>query len=418
MNKKKRSKLLRNSSVFIIILLFIGASIIPASAGIISKNNIVFFKRQIFTASDVDQNYFNLQMRIIMLKAHFPSLVACIIKNNTVVWNRGYGIYNRFVLKPPDNTTIYMMGSISKCITATAFMHLYEQGKFNLSDNVSKFLPFDLKNPKYEDINITMDMMLSHRSSIYDHTFYPKNPIKFLIELLQIPNATRDIYPLMYELLDPDGSVYCDELWMDYPPGAETNYSNLAYGILGYVFKKIANETIEEYCKEHIFEPLGMKDTSFHVWNHKRWRMAVEYRNFLIRYRRYDFLYMATAGGIRSTIDDLSKFLIMHMNNGEYNGIRILENSTIEEMHKLRDPDSYYYSMQFGLGWMHWNDGVRDLQGHMGDTFGMHARMQYNETSDTGVIFFFNNFKIRNPTTFLSCHSKIIDLLFEKADNL
>ena len=112
---------------------------------------------------------------------HIPSLSACIIKNDTIVWSKAFGWSDIYNLKKAKSDTIYRVASITKTFTATALMQLYEQGLFDLDDNVSEYLPFDLKNPKYPECNITFRMLLAHQSSYccinVESLFAPLEPV-------------------------------------------------------------------------------------------------------------------------------------------------------------------------------------------------------------------------------------------------
>ena len=104
-----------------------------------------------------------------MNKKHVAGLAACIIKSNRIVWSKGYGWANieKKIPFTPHNT-IFQIASVSKTITATAIMQLYEKHKFKLDDDINKYLPFRVRNPKYPDRPITFKHLLTHTSSIHD----------------------------------------------------------------------------------------------------------------------------------------------------------------------------------------------------------------------------------------------------------
>jgi len=415
-------------SVSIVILLIVGTSITPV-AGAILNNKTLLSERQVGFNDDFDQKILSL-----MKQAHMPSLSTGIIKNNSMVWYRGYGHYNVLTRKRPSPDTIYMIGSISKSITATALMQLYEQGNFDLDDDVSDYLPFTLRNPKYLDTHITFRMLLAHQSSLFDHDIGKimnalglSRILRSFITSLFIPNILREPYPFLKELLVPGGSIYTPELWMDYPPGAEANYSNLGYVILGYLVERIANQSIEQYCYDNIFTPLQMKDTRFHPYDLDRRRMAVPYYKRLgrryIRLPHYDFLFAAPAGGVRTTVEDLSHFLIAHMDGGMYNDVCLLNKSTIDLMHTLQYPNSSYSignnspGLRFGLGWYFVTDKNNETYGgHQGGTFGGTAWMMVRLSDNNGIIYFFNRTELDNSEkeAFIS----IIQALKEKLDEV
>ena len=101
-----------------------------------------------------------------------PGFSAAVVAGSSLVWSAGYGLadVHRETVMTPD--TIQNIGSISKTITATAVMQLFETGQFGLDDDVSEYLPFQVRNPRYPDAPITFRQLLAHRSSIKDGPAY------------------------------------------------------------------------------------------------------------------------------------------------------------------------------------------------------------------------------------------------------
>jgi len=102
----------------------------------------------------------------IMQFGRIPAVSAAIIKGNNVTWKKGFGLYDVENEKEANKDTIYLVASISKTVTATAIMQLYEKGCFKLDDDVNKYLPFILRNPEYPNKPITFRTLLAHRSSL------------------------------------------------------------------------------------------------------------------------------------------------------------------------------------------------------------------------------------------------------------
>ena len=215
-------------------------------------------------ADDFDSRIENL-----MRHGHMPSLVTCIVKNNTLVWAKGYGYADRSILHKRKATpdTVYPIASITKSITATAIMQLNETGLIGLDDNVSEYLTFDLKNPKYPDVNITFRMLLAHQSSLADTT------VRFLMifTILKIPHDRLNEYFL------PGKSLYSPRVWNDYAPGEDVCYSTMGTEILGCLVEQITHQSFEDYCQEHIFEPLKMRNTSFYFSDFDKDKLACLY---------------------------------------------------------------------------------------------------------------------------------------------
>ena len=396
----------------VILFIFINFTSVPAKS--IFENYTIKNSQN----KDLDLNLFNLKIRALMKFAHIKSLSACVIKNNTMVWSKGYGFSNRLLLQTPTIDTNYMIGSISKVITATALMQLYENDSYNfeLDDNVSKYLPFDFKNPNFKRVNITFRMLLAHQSSLHDHD--SMKATRFLF--------SKNNFSYLEELLFPDGENYLEDCWAEYPPGAEANYSNFAFILLGYLIERISGQTYEDYCQEHIFKPLQMKDTSFVINNINRFNLAVPYvylPGIYIRIPRSDYMFYDPCGGLYTTIEDISHLFIAHLNDGIYKDVHIMNESNIELMHTIQYPESspYMGNARFGLGWMIIVDKNDEpyIMGHAGDLICYHARMFSDMEGNSSVIYFYNSgaYPIFRYMMY-DAHTKILNLLFEKAEDL
>ncbi len=343
----------------------------------------------------------------LMKIANIPSLSAAIVKNNEVVWARGFGIYDIEKNRKADENTIYLIASITKPFTATAIMQLYEKGLIDLDEDVNNYLPFDLRNPKYPNKSITFKMLLSHQSSLAE------DPLAFYCYFpgdLEIEGYPE---PWLKEYLLPQGIHYKPQVWADYMPGQEMSYANVGYSLLGYLVELVSKKPFYEYCMENIFMPLKMKNTSFKLLDLNISKIAVPYVNGnpLLHYNILDY----PAGGLRTTVIDLSHFLIANINGGIYNGIKILSKESIEEMHKVQYP-SRKYNFQYGLGFQIWEVGGEKYIGHTGGLYGVATKMVYRESDKVGVIFFMNK-GIENVRDII-VFSLIERLLFWKAGKM
>jgi len=363
--------------VFITILLF--ASIFAQATGQ-SINNEAAPKEKTGMIDDLD---FEQKINQLMKFGHLPSISICLIKNNTVVLSKGYGFSDIRNKKKATDTTIYPVASITKTITATAVMQLCEKGHFDLDDNVSKYLPFDLKNPRYPNVNITFRMLLAHQSSLAD----TGNRYSIYFSHLNYP------YSWLKEYLLPNGKIYSPRIWLKYPPGEDVHYSSINMEVLAYLVERIANQPFDEYCEEHILQPLDMKNTSWHLENFDMndfavpyvWRAGIYFKFPIFEYHCYG------CGGIWTNVLDLSNYLIAYMNDGEYNGARILEEETVKLMETLQYPDSYDGKVRYGLGWYFWNESDGKIYGgHAGTYPGSWASMTMCLSDKTGAIHFEN----------------------------
>lgn len=361
---------------------------------------------------------FERKIEFLMKIGNMPSLVACAINKDRIVWKKAYGKSNIGKNKKATLDTIYMLASISKTITATAIMQLVEKNELDLNTDVSDYVCFKLRNPKYPKKKITLKMLLAHRSSILSNS-----SVRWFLyfSLLGYPHNYFKEYFL------PGGSCYQNNIWAQYEPGKKSSYSSEGIDIAAYVVEKITGKTFENYCNKNIFEQLNMTNTGFHLLDYKIDDLAVPYL-----YSRYGYIALPHydigtpgSGGARSSINDLSRYLLAHMNNGVYNGVRILSNKSVEEMHKEQYPEPLDDNFYFGLGWyILIKDDGKKYGGHDGTLPGFRLVMRMCEEDKTGVIFFYNRyhyFSFREkyrPIGWLEewSRAQVEKLLFEKAD--
>ncbi len=376
----QRTVIIKFFSLFIFISLLITSTV---SASLQSEPTLP----EIFENNDVSSDFlFDLSVRINMITGKIPSVTAGIIQDETLIWDDGYGFYDFQGFKQPNKHTIYQVASVSKTVTATAILQLYEQGLFSLDDDVNEFLPFSLRNPTYPNIPITFRMLLSHHSSLHDH------------DQTTAYEYFEGDYDLSYlsELLDPNGDDYHPEFWGENKPGTGGNYSNIGFTILGYLVELLSGQNLESYCQQHIFQPLQMDNTSFILESLNQDQIACQYLRFGRIYLKIpfvDYTFLDPCGGLLSSVEDLSHFLIAHMNQGAYQGVHILNESTIEEMHRIQYPksDPYFGILRFGLGWLIFEEefGI-NAHGHDGDLGFSHARLRIFNENQSAIIYLFN----------------------------
>ena len=335
-----------------------------------------------------------------MHRSQIVGISAAFIKDSTLVWAKGYGWADLEGGRPAGPDTIYRIASISKTITATALMQLWELDLFRLDSDISSYLGYPVRNPHYPDDKITFHMLLTHTSSILDTGGYAA--------ALSSPNP-----PPLRDLLVPGSEAYSSLTWGDYRPGAQFNYSNFGVGIIGALVEMLSGEHFDRYAINHIFRPLGM-DASYvpadienfqkiavlyETSDNGRFQPACDYypegqrpsrRAYQLPLGNY---YIGPAGAVRSSVLDLAKFMTAHMNAGSYDGVRILGSDTVALMQQI-----HWYGFgleglfrQMGL-LFHITDtlAVRRLIGHAGEACGLVSDMYFNRDENNGVIFIAN----------------------------
>ncbi len=275
-----------------------------------------------------------------MEQHYIPSTTVAVVRNNSIIWAKGYGEQQRLDL-------IYMIGSTTKTFTATAIFQLYERDLIDLDDDVNDYLSFSLRHPNYTDTPITFKMLLQHTSGLSKYTDqYWYGVTAEVLQQLGWENPCEWLpYPYWIEgHLTTNGSLYDPAVWTSHEPGTNRFYSNFGYDVLAYLIDQITGKPIWEYLQENIFDPLGMHSTGYNYTEFDVAQLATPHIYMFEldststgdrAYPHYNTLNYGS-GGLRSNIFDLAKFLLVFLHDGVSNGTRILEEDTLRTMESLQ----------------------------------------------------------------------------------
>jgi len=261
-------------------------------------------------------------------KTHLPGLSIAIVKDGEVAYSRGFGfrdLEHGFRATPE---TLYAIGSVTKSFTALSIMQLVEEGKLSLDEQVSKYVPLDLKSGE-EPVRVWH--LLCHASGIpalaYAEAFI--DSVTGAGEKWLPIASYEDMFTFMREA----------NQWTLTKPGERWFYLNEGYVILGYVIEKLSNMMYEEYVKKKILEPLHMNRTFF-----KKEEVEAD-ANVATPYiitkdgecKKSAYPYGINAdGGLVSNVLDLARYITLYLNRGRYGDGTLLSSEFIEEMEKPR----------------------------------------------------------------------------------
>ena len=340
------------------------------------------------------------------METHFiPGIQISIVKGGNIVWNKHFGYANIDENILVDDKTMFILSSASKTITATALMHLFQQNLFSLDDNVNDHLSFDINHPDFPEIPITIKMLLSHTSGIKDNwNFMPFYDGDSPIDL--------DYYLSQY--FTPGGEFFdINSNFTDYTPGTGFSYSNIGAALVGLLAEEISNQSFNEYCIENIFQPLGMNDAYWFLSEienlnqvaspHQLAEGSTDSLVVLENYGYSDY----PAGQLRTTSNDLAKFLSAFNNDGLYNGIQLLNPETIEIMKTIHYPDAAYDQ---GLIWYYKSLNGSNLFGHSGSDIGSVTEMFLSSSDNIGIVLLSNS---RNHEGMALIESAVFDYATE-----
>ncbi|UCC19912.1 MAG: beta-lactamase family protein [Promethearchaeota archaeon] len=389
---------------------------VVATTGIIAS--VIIFQPQ----DNIDS-----RIRSLMSQGNIPSLAAGIVVNDTLVWSKGYGD------QPDGVDSVYMIGSITKIFTATAIMQLYDNNTLDLDTDIDTYIPFSVRNPNYPSIPITIRDLLTHSSGIskidkplWDHD---ADFINWTNNNLGTNYTAWDPRPTLGDFLNgslnPYGQYYELDTWESFAPGTGWQYSNLAFLLLAYIVEEITNQSYAEYLQENVLSPLGMTNTGFNYTDFIG-RNAIPYEQNdtqLIEGPIYNF-YNIGGGGLRSTVHDLTKFLIAHMNQGSYNNTQILLPQTVVDMQTAEfslsgsDLGGFTFIGQ-GLGWPLYSGNII---GHGGAVPGYLAQISFKTVSNGkyGIVFMLNKGSSFVQDNYLlnTFFPSLIEILFDEAARL
>jgi CubicO group peptidase (beta-lactamase class C family) len=255
-----------------------------------------------------------------MDKLHVPGVVFVLVKDGEIFFAKGYGYSDLEKRKPviPDRT-IFRMGSVSKLFTATAVMQLCERGQLNLNDDVNKYLKHFQLEENYPE-PVTVADLLTHASGL---------------EQRGVGTGARN----ESELVPLREYLASGALRRVMPPGEVIIYSSLGMALAGYLVEQISGVPFAEYIDENIFQPLGMRRSSFKQPPPSRLAsdLAKGYTYKKGSYKPYSTDYLTIippAGDFYTTATDIAHFMIAHLQDGRYGNSRILDEATAQNMHQ------------------------------------------------------------------------------------
>ena len=245
----------------------------------------------------------------------YPGAAVVVGRRGAAVWEKGFGKLSWEKGSAPvvAERTIYDLASLTKVVgTTTAIMVLYDQGKVRLDDPVSIYVP---EFSGGEKDRVTVRMLLEHRSG---------------------PPAGRDLWRIAHSPEEARAAVIATPLGCE--PGRCYEYSDLGADMLGFVVESASGERLDQFLAERVFQPLGMTDTFFRPADSLKTRVAptevAPPRGYPLQGEVHDENAYALGGvaghaGLFSTAADLAVFAQMMLNGGEYNGTRIVADSTV-----------------------------------------------------------------------------------------
>lgn len=444
LNFKAYKQLPREKWTRVIHPLIVSLVVFALTAYIVQANFIAIYEfRSIQIQNRIAQEINGLdtieeKIRFLVDKGDIPSMVIGIVVDDQLVLSEAFG--------ETSIDTTYSCGSITKMFTATAIMKLYEQGLINIDNDASQYLPFEIHHPEYSKA-VTVRDLLTHQSGLSPLTitqeayYLDETLIDWISQkhgwTIQKVTPHPSIAEYLEGLLTPGGQYYSNEVWLSVAPGTEHQYSNTNYLLLATLIEHVTGKPYSEYMQENIFDPLEMNSSGFdytefgesYATGYEREYGLLSKTNLAVpEYKR-----VPGPGGLITTVNDLSRFLIAQLNQEQDGNNRILTSNSIDMMHrKAVDSGGHINKIGYGLGFTHLSHspwqfyghfyGMKGAIGHEGGQLGYSGAFYFvkEEMGGYGFILLTNYSTIEKDvdfTWYFPTYYQINVLLMEEAAN-
>ncbi|ANM30689.1 hypothetical protein ABI59_15570 [Acidobacteria bacterium Mor1] len=363
----------------------------------------------------------SLQLRRLVGESVIPGAAVAIVDADGEIYRDGFGFADTEARRPFTPGTVHIIASISKTFIGVALMKLVDEGKLSLDEPVNSILPFAVDHPRYPQVPITVEHLVTHTATLIDD-FDPEDvgqaDIRLLEELEYADPATAALMdedlayyrlgrPMTLEqslrnFLSTDGAWYTESNFQPWRPGTRYEYSNLGSELAALIVEIRSGLPFDAYTRQQIFEPLGMEHTT---WRYDEVDPAAASRLYrpddwetprnAIEHPRYQYTGYPS-GDLKSTIDDLSRYL-REMIRGSRGDGTILSPEAYDTLFAPRLDPTYFPegrddsplgdSYDVGIFWAVSPQGYRL---HNGGSIGVYSFLYFDPATSSGAVGFCN----------------------------
>jgi CubicO group peptidase (beta-lactamase class C family) len=298
--------------------------------------------------------------------------VVVVVKDGKILYGSGYGFSDVEKRAPVDwQTTLFRPGSISKLFTWTAVMQQVEKGKLDLDTDVNKYLDYPV--PEAFGKPITLRDVMTHTPGYEDYA--------------------KDLIVGDPKMLGTLGAhLKSHQPHRIFPPGSTPAYSNYATAMAGYIVERVSGKPFADYIQENILGPLGMKHATFQqpLPAELEPSMSKGYKVASEKARPFEIVVPAPAGSLSAAGADMARFMIAHLQDGQYEGAQILQPETAKLMH-ARQRGKSPETDGMCLGFYEESRNGHRIIGHGGDTNWFHSDLHLMPDANLGFFVSYNS---------------------------
>ena len=311
-----------------------------------------------------------------------PGMAISVIKDDKVIFAKGYGVRELGKQQPVDERTIFAIGSSSKAFTAASLAMLVDEKKLKWDDKVSQYLPaFQLYDP-YVTREMTVRDLLTHRIGLErgDQLWYAT------------PYSREEVMRRI-RYLPPSSSMR-----------SKFGYQNIMFLAAGEIVPVLTRKSWDDFVEERIFSPLGMNDSGTSIRTLSKSNdvatphVKIDDNMQPVAWRLIDNI--APAGSINSNVVDMAQWVRLQLGKGKYGGKQLISEAAIKEMHtpqtimRIEGPYTFFYPdahfLTYGMGWFLSDFRGKKLVEHGGAIDGMRAIVAMIPEENAGVAILTN----------------------------
>ncbi|MFA6770375.1 MAG: serine hydrolase domain-containing protein [Bacteroidales bacterium] len=325
-----------------------------------------------------------------------PGMAFAVVKDGEMIYSNGFGVKEMGKSNPVDVNTLFQIGSVSKSFTAAVMASLVAEEKIKWDDTVKNILPDFKMYDKWVEENLQVKDIMTHHTGLQGQlgTYIPN-----------MGYEREDIYNML-PLLKPKYSFR-----------GSYEYNNITFIIASKIIEKLTGKSWEENVRERIFEPLGMKNSRVtgdefasvvnvatpHEFTYKKGAALTDstwvdsiYVNPMFGAQEQALHWLSVigpAGSISSTVEDMAKYALFHLNKGEVNGKQVIEKKQMNYLrkgHTIVSQDSAKTTLYAHCWFVEQNSRYR-LYFHTGTTWGFTTLVAFVPELDLGFVILVNS---------------------------